>query len=102
MADTPPAPAETESSKSTTLSSKEKVRIFHALFRGREDVWTYPDSIDTWLSTMVRRREGMEMGEKRKSYTREFKLEAVRLLETGGKPGNEIEKDLGIGSGQIC
>ena len=43
----------------------------------------------------------MEMAEKRNTYTREFKLEAVRQLETSGKPGHEIEKDLGIGSGQI-
>ena len=40
------------------------------------------------------------MGE-RKRYTREFKVEAVRLLETSGKNGHEIEKDLGIGSGQV-
>jgi len=40
------------------------------------------------------------MGE-RKKYSREFKEEAVRLLETSGKNGHEIEKDLGIGSGQI-
>jgi transposase len=40
------------------------------------------------------------MGE-RKKYTREFKEEAVKLLETSGKGGHEIEKDLGIGSGQI-
>ena len=40
------------------------------------------------------------MGE-RKKYTREFKVEAVQLLETSGKNGHEIEKDLGIGSGQI-
>jgi transposase len=37
----------------------------------------------------------------RKRYTREFKVEAVRLLETSGKNGHEIEKDLGIGSGQV-
>ena len=37
----------------------------------------------------------------RKKYTREFKVEAVRLLETSGKNGLQIEKDLGIGSGQI-
>ncbi len=43
----------------------------------------------------------MEMAEKRKTYTREFKIEAVRLLETSGKPGHEIEKELGIGTGQI-
>ena len=37
----------------------------------------------------------------RKTYSREFKVEAVQLLETSGKNGHEIEKDLGIGSGQI-
>jgi transposase len=42
----------------------------------------------------------MEMGEKRKQYTREFKVEAVRMLD-GGKTGNEIEAELGIGSGQV-
>ena len=39
------------------------------------------------------------MTEKRKTYTREFKIEAVRLLETSGKNGREIEDDLGIGRG---
>jgi transposase-like protein len=43
----------------------------------------------------------MEMAGKRKTYTREFKVEAVRLLDTSGKPGHEIEKELGIGGGQI-
>ena len=41
------------------------------------------------------------MGDKRKRYTKEFKLEGVRMLEAGGKPGHQIEKDLGIGSGQV-
>jgi transposase len=41
------------------------------------------------------------MEEKRKKYTREFKTRAVQMLETSGKSGHEIEKDLGIGSGQI-
>jgi transposase len=40
------------------------------------------------------------MGE-RKKYTREFKVQAVQLLETSGRNGHEIEKDLGIGSGQV-
>jgi transposase-like protein len=43
----------------------------------------------------------MEMSEKRKSYTREFKVEAVRLLETSGKSGHDLERELGIGGGQI-
>jgi len=41
------------------------------------------------------------MAEKRRTYTREFKEEAVRLLESSGKSGHEIEDDLGIGRGQV-
>jgi transposase-like protein len=41
------------------------------------------------------------MEEKRKVYTREFKIEAVRLLDSSGKSGHEIEDDLGISRGQI-
>ncbi len=41
------------------------------------------------------------MTEKRMRYTREFKIEAVRLLESSGKSGHEIEDDLGIGRGQV-
>ena len=35
----------------------------------------------------------------RKQYTREFKVEAVRLLETSGKSAAQLERELGIGSG---
>lgn len=41
------------------------------------------------------------MGETRRKYTKEFKIDAVRLLEQGIKSGSEIERDLGIGKGQI-
>ena len=37
----------------------------------------------------------------RKKYSKEFKLEAVRMLEAGDRSGKQIEKDLGIGSGQV-
>lgn len=37
----------------------------------------------------------------RKRYSKEFKLEAVRMLEAGDKPGHQIEQELGIGSGQV-
>ncbi|WP_319562066.1 transposase [Marispirochaeta sp.] len=40
------------------------------------------------------------MGERRK-YTKEFTIEAVRLLNNCDKGGYEIEKDLGIGTGVI-
>lgn len=33
---------------------------------------------------------------KRNSYTKEFKLEAVRLLESGDKPVTDIARELGI------
>ena len=42
----------------------------------------------------------MEQHQKCK-YSREFKEEAVRLLTSGGKSGRDIERDLGIGKGQI-
>ena len=41
------------------------------------------------------------MAEKRRTYTEDFKREAVRLLASSGKSGHEIEDDLGIGRGQI-
>jgi transposase len=37
----------------------------------------------------------------RKKYSKEFKLEAVRMLEAGDRTGQQIEHDLGIGSGQV-
>lgn len=36
------------------------------------------------------------MGEKRRQFTREFKLEAIRLAQLGEKPVNEVAHDLGI------
>ena len=33
---------------------------------------------------------------KRSTFSKEFKLEAVRMLETSGKPGTEIARELGI------
>jgi transposase len=41
------------------------------------------------------------MKKTRRQYTREFKLEALRLLETSGKSAAQIERDLGIGSGNL-
>jgi|GEM_PF-1864467 len=36
------------------------------------------------------------MAEQRKQYTREFKLEAVRLLEESGRSKAQIARELGI------
>ena len=41
------------------------------------------------------------MTKARKKYTREFKMEAVRLLETSGKSATQLERELGIGKGNL-
>ena len=37
----------------------------------------------------------------RRLYTREFKLEALRLQETSGRSASQIERELGIGKGNL-
>ena len=39
------------------------------------------------------------MTKKRRTYTREFKLEAVRLWQTSGRSAPQVERELGIGGG---
>ena len=41
------------------------------------------------------------MTKTRRSYTREFKLEAVRLLETTDRSASQLERELGIGAGAL-
>jgi transposase len=41
------------------------------------------------------------MAKARRQYTREFKMEAVQLLETSGKSASELERELGIGKGNL-
>jgi transposase len=41
------------------------------------------------------------MAKPRRQYTREFKMEAVQLLETSGKSASELERELGIGKGNL-
>ena len=38
---------------------------------------------------------------KNRSYTKEFKLEALELLKTSGKSASQIERNLGITSGLL-
>ena len=38
---------------------------------------------------------------KRKVFTKEFKLEAVRLLESSGRPAAEVARELGIRRNQL-
>jgi transposase len=41
------------------------------------------------------------MKRRNRTYTREFKLETLRLYETSGKSASQIERDLGISRGCI-
>jgi transposase len=41
------------------------------------------------------------MTKARRQYSREFKREAVQLLETSGKSASELERELGIGKGNL-
>jgi transposase len=41
------------------------------------------------------------MTKERRVYSSEFKREAVQLLETSGKSASELERDLGIGKGNL-
>jgi transposase len=42
------------------------------------------------------------MSKQRKTYTREFKLEALRLAATSGRPITQIERELGLSQGTIA
>lgn len=41
------------------------------------------------------------MGKRYRVYTREFKVEALRLLARGGKSAAELERELGITEGML-
>jgi transposase len=41
------------------------------------------------------------MATERKSYAEEFKREAVRLMETSGKPISQIARDLGVNDNNL-
>lgn len=41
------------------------------------------------------------MAEKRRQFTREFKLEAVRLVTEKGKKVSDVARDLGIGANML-
>ena len=42
------------------------------------------------------------MSKQRKTYTREFKLEALHLAETSGRPVTHIERELDLSQGTIA
>ena len=42
------------------------------------------------------------MSKHRKEYDKEFKLNAIRFYDEGGKTFKEVERELGIGIGVLC
>lgn len=50
---------------------------------------------------MGKEREVVDTGRRRQSFTKEFKLEAVRLLELGQKPAAQLALELGIRRNQL-
>ncbi len=42
------------------------------------------------------------MSKQRKTYTRDFKLEAIRLAETSGRTIAQVERELGLSQGTIA
>jgi transposase len=64
--------------------------------------WTSPEKVDTGKRDTVHyiRRSQMER-QKPRRYTEEFKREALELLERSGKSMSQVERELGIGSGQL-
>lgn len=57
--------------------------------------------MDMELSSLIEQGKEKGMADTRKKYTREFKVEAVKMLESGEKTGHQIEAELDIGSGQV-
>ncbi len=45
---------------------------------------------------MGKEREKVNADRRRQRFSREFKLEAVRMLEAGQKPGSQLAMELGI------
>src|SRR4029079_8831871 len=50
---------------------------------------------------MGKEMEKVNVGRKRARFTKEFKLEAVRLLELGEKPATQLAAELGIRRNQL-
>lgn len=50
---------------------------------------------------MQSRKNGVAPGRERARFTKEFKLEAVRLLELGKKPAAQLAAELGVQRSQI-
>jgi len=51
---------------------------------------------------MVRSTTEVHMAKQQPSYTKEFKQEAVRLVETTEKDKSAITRDLGISNSALC
>ena len=84
------------------FSKKKKVSILVLLKISSQ--WTFPEKVDTEKGRIrYTKREGSEeMRDKRyRTYTPEFKREALELLKSSGKSAGQVERELGITPGML-
>ena len=53
------------------------------------------------VESILFQRENQDMQKVQKTYTQEFKREAVRLVQTSGKPIAQVARELGISDSSI-
>jgi transposase len=63
--------------------------------------WSSPQKVDRRRKHSIMSLGREMMTEKRKRYTREFKLEVLHLAENADKPIAHLERDLGLSVGTI-
>ena len=67
----------------------------------KNDACTSPRKMDKQLREKYNNKRRKPMTQERRKYSKEFKIEAIRMLENGGRPLAEIERDLGISKGLL-
>ena len=65
------------------------------------DDWTSPLGLEGLLTNQAPQEGRMAERRTRRSFTREFKAQAVKRLLDGGKGLSEVATELGIGTGQL-
>src|SRR5215217_7918966 len=63
--------------------------------------WTSPLGLEGLLTNQAPQEGRMAARRTRRSFTREFKVQAVKRLLDGGKGLSEVATELGIGTGQL-
>src|SRR5215218_8201967 len=76
-------------------------RPFSSSSRIQTARWTSPLGLEGLLTNQAPQEGRMAERRTRRSFTREFKAQAVKRLLDGGKGLSEVATELGIGTGQL-